>query len=94
MSEVDHLAETLAENVWEIISFDYLLVKALVHDKKQVETAFTTIDYSYLVVSPLVVEVLIQRVGELVGHIDELDAPLSPFQEEWKFNRIVGRKRY
>jgi len=34
MSEVDHLAETLAENVWEIISFDYLLVKALVHDKK------------------------------------------------------------
>ena len=94
MSEVDDLAETFTEDVREVVTFDDLLVTALVDNEKHIEATIATIHETDLVVSPLVVRVLVHRIVALVQHVYDTDASGTSFHKEGELDGVICWQRH
>ena len=74
VSQIDNLAETISEDIREVVPLDNLPILAFIHDEQEVKAAFTTIDHADFIVSPLVVCVFIHGVTALVQDVYDLYA--------------------
>lgn len=68
--QVNDLSQSLLKDAWEVISFDDLVVLALVDDEEEFESAILVHCKCNLVVAPLVVFVVEQSVVSLVDDVD------------------------